>query len=98
RGLGRPPVVLVAPRVVKGSDVRLLDAVVDVAGELVGPARAVEPIAQVVEVGLGDVEGERSDRRVGLRLRHGVGHLPGSHGLERNGAFRSSMTDRGYAV
>ena len=68
-GLGRPPVVLAPPVVVERSDVRLLDAVVYIAGELVGPAGAVEPIAQVVEVGLGDVELERSDRGV-----DGVGH------------------------
>ena len=60
--LGRPPVVAIPPVVVERADVRLLDAVIDVAGELVGPARPVESVAQVVEVGLRDVEGEGSDR------------------------------------
>ena len=90
RGLGRPPVVLVPPRVVERSDVRLLDAVVDVAGELVGPARPVEPVAQVVEVGLGDVEREGSDRRVGS---WDCSCLP-----KRNEVFRSIMTNRRYLV
>ncbi len=63
---------VVPPVVVERSDVRLLDAVVDVAGELVGPAGAVEPIAQVVEVGLRDVELERPDRGVGGGVHRSV--------------------------
>ena len=34
------------------------------AGQLVGPAGAVQPVAQVVQVGLGDVDPERPDRGV----------------------------------
>ena len=54
--LRRPPVIPVPPVVVERADVRLLDAVIDIAGELIGPARTIESIAQVVEVGLWGVE------------------------------------------
>ena len=82
-GLGRAPVVLVDPVVVERPDVRLLDAVVDiVAGELVGPARAAEPVLEVVEVGLRDVEGEGADL---------VGHWVGPPCLSLRNGMKCSV-------
>src|SRR4029453_16400473 len=45
------------------------------AGQLVGPAGAAQPVAQVVQVGLGDVDPERPDCGVG---GVGGGHRCGS--------------------
>jgi AcrR family transcriptional regulator len=57
--------------------------------------RAVEPVAEVVEDGLGDVDRGRAD----LGVCGGVGHRKASvmH-LERNEWFRSILPEHGYAV
>ena len=58
----RAPVELVLPRVAEVLQVREVGAVVPAAaGDLVGPARAREPLAEVVEHRLGHVDAERTD-------------------------------------
>jgi hypothetical protein len=69
-GLVLAPVVAVAP--VGGELLEVAErhaaAPADV-GQLVGPAGTVQPLAQVVQVGLGDVDPERPDLGVGGHRR-----------------------------
>ena len=77
-GLLGPPVVLGAP--VGGQVVQVAKRYPGFpagAGQLVGPAGAGEPVSQVVQVGLGDVDPERPDLGVGVvSNRHGRALLP----------------------
>ena len=66
--VARPPVLGQLLQVVERHAAAPADA-----GQLVGPAGAGEPIAQVVEVGLGDVDPERPD--LGARAA-GLTHAP----------------------
>ena len=60
--LGAPPVVLVAPVLDELGEVAALGAVVPPGvGQLLREAGARQPLAQVVEVGVGDRDGERFD-------------------------------------
>jgi hypothetical protein len=60
--LGAPPVVLVAPVLDELREVAALGAVVpSCVGQLLRQARACEPYAEVVEVGVGDRDRERFD-------------------------------------
>jgi hypothetical protein len=53
-------------------------------GQLVGPAGTGQPVAQVVEVGLGDVDPERPDP--------GVGRVAAGHGSSSPCALRSAVS------
>lgn len=67
-GLGGAPVVAVAPVLAQLADVGQRNALAPVVDGLgVGPACARQPLAQVVEVGLANVDAERSDV-----IAHGV--------------------------
>ena len=66
RASTRAPVVAAPPVIGERADVRLADAVVAAARQLVGPARLIEPGLEVVEVGLRDVDAEGCDRGVGV--------------------------------
>ena len=60
----RAPVELRAPVLAQVLEVREIGAVVPTAArDLVGPARAREPVAEVVEHRLGNLDAERSDAR-----------------------------------
>src|SRR5262249_44194404 len=91
-------VVAGPPMVCERADVPLLDAVVRVTRELVRPARSVEACRQVVELRLGDVEREGSDRGVGCGSGHGMGLPFLVRHVKRNKLFRSIMPKSGYAV
>ena len=97
-GFDRPPVELAAPAVDEVADVAAGNPVLparldDAAGrqalqlgrwELVGETGSFEPGAQVVEIGLGDVDVERVDAGVGGRV-----HRHGAHRTNQLGMFRS---------
>ena len=79
-GLPRAPVVAVQPAVRKASYVRERDPVVGPGpGHLVRPAGSSEPVSEVVEVLLGDVDPVRSDV-----VLHGHASLPCYRGTERS--------------
>src|SRR5262245_9190503 len=57
-----PPVEVGAPRLTEISEIREIGAVVPRGvRDLVGPARAGEAIAKIVEHGIGDVDAERAE-------------------------------------
>jgi hypothetical protein len=70
-GLPRSPVVAGLPVVDQALDIIERDAVVGAhAGQLVGPAHPGQPVGEVVQLGLGDLDAERTDGGVGV-VRHG---------------------------
>ena len=77
----RAPVELRAPRVAQVLQVPEVGAVVPArAGNLVGPTRARQPLAQVVEIGLGNFDAERSNLGAHVRRRYCGGSVGGAGG------------------
>jgi hypothetical protein len=68
------------------------------AGQLLGPARPGQPVAQVVQVGLGDVDPERTDLGVGSVGVGHVGRLPSSAAAGTRGHLRGGMISRCVSI